>query len=487
MKIPFIEHTAIGLHMTEVAIRWVELRRIGDRIRVKNAICREVQGGDIGQTLRELVDQAAPSFRQVAVNLDSKNLKQQVIEVPYLNDEEDLWQWVEEASGQLLKKDGTGADYQIRWHMLGDPEAGQRCLFVMAPAEDIENRIELLSKSGLKPAIITSGILETGYAVMYDEKFASGPSCLLHFFEDQSAFHFYRNGLLEQIYLMPDVDKNLNTLLDESETLLAFAPDLQQETDLPVYLFDSCHLDTGITDSEDHNLKIHPATPLESLARKDEVLKADFAVAAGMAVKQLYPDLDGINFVDTVKVQQNKEAVEKKDAFRVAAICAAALLFFIVLVSLLRAYQSREIAELEARKLLLEDKITLVSEARSKLGRLKTHIDGVKQLLADRYPTAPTLERVGRLSPSDLWLLEWQMTAVEAGLGSINLNLIGLARSDRSVAGLLGRLETSEGITNVGLLNLEYVEADEMYPRSRTAGRQLVKFDIRMDFNREEK
>ncbi|MGF1670623.1 MAG: hypothetical protein ACFCU6_09255, partial [Balneolaceae bacterium] len=301
MKLPFLQHTGIGIHLGSRGIRWVELSRIRHKIFIRQSAFQAVVNGDFKTALCELVDRMRPSNPYVTANLNPADVHQIVLEVPFHDDEEELGEWLANAPGKLLPEDASLEEFAVCHYLYGDPEEAQNCLFVMARKEAVEARIELLYSAGLHPVILTTGDLEAGYGMMFDRNFIAAHALLIKSFENRGCLLEYQKGLLVGFHAFPEAEDAIE-LIEEAHSMFASSSGyLDGEAGGQIYLASEQILNHSMSDMKP-GIRIRELNPLSHLTFNNEILSPGLAVACGMAVKQLYPGLDTINMLEAACV-----------------------------------------------------------------------------------------------------------------------------------------------------------------------------------------
>lgn len=488
MKIPFVQHRGIGLHITDRVIRWVQLSRIRQRICIGRVAYREVKSGDLQVTLKGLVEEIMPDFLFVTANIDPAAVDMHVLELPFIEDEEYLVQWIRESALELLPANSNVEDYAVTHHLFGDPEEGQRSLFVVTLKKAVRERVDLLESAGLKPVLLTTGTIDPGYTVMFDEDVTTGTTWLLSVFEDQSVLLHYRNGLLEQVHTLVTEETKPGEVLAEAESLVlteaAYREEMQHKQ---AYLISGGLMDFELNDYEPENsgtsrLEFQQLGPLSHLEYKGHTLSPEFAVACGLALKQLYPSIDTLNLLEKRELEAAAEAIEKKDAMHTVVGMGAVVGILFLILMLFQWYLGGEVEKTDARVAALEDKITAVSEARNRVIRLTENVTEGKRLVAERTSTARILETLANALPTGLWLNELRLDAT-TGLRDTEIILYGFAWNDALVAVLLERFEQQKESRNVRLVYSEQAKTQDIYGDPSYSRRELVSFEVRINMN----
>ncbi|MEX2345040.1 MAG: PilN domain-containing protein [Balneolaceae bacterium] len=482
MKLPFVEHIGIGLHITEKAIRWVELSRIRDQVRVLSIYAGKVEKSDVKNCLSKLVERINPSWKYVTVNIDSSYIKQKLINVPDSEDKEHLEDWLREQKKAMIPAGLKREEFVTGHHFTGQIEDEQKCLLLVARKEPIEARINLLKSVGLEPSIITTGDLETGYAFIFDPEFTDGESCLIKAFEDYSSLHFYDEGMLNNIVELTNKTTSVSEIFEEAAVYLATEnQDIPKQRKLYAVISDYCDTEGWNRQlSGNAEKSIRMAKPLAHLKPGKDLPGSDLSVAAGMAAKQLYPALDTVNFLEDQHQENIREKIQKKDSLTTGLISGGVIIALFVLITGVQLFLSSKLDQTQQQLELVDDHITAVAEAREKVADLQQKVNHARELVGERTAMAGLMEIIGRSVPQKVWLNEMNIHESERSGEAV---LYGFAYNDAMVASLMERLEKEQAVRNVRLIFSETTEPRQVDNLSEVNPASLVQFEVRMSVN----
>ncbi len=213
-KIPFIQHTAAGLHITHEKIRWVELSRIRDHIWVKK-VDSEPVGNDLESALRKLIDRQVVTHPFVTVNVDSIPGVRKLVNMPVIDEEDILGEWIDKQYSQIVEKMGSSETFLIRHTIMDLNDENGKCLFAAIKKDDRDKIENILTGVGLTPTIITTGFLATAYGLLLTPEFVNGQHKILRLFEDESFIGHYKNGFLNSYSQLDANQMSTTDILDE--------------------------------------------------------------------------------------------------------------------------------------------------------------------------------------------------------------------------------------------------------------------------------
>jgi len=479
MKLPFIQHAGAGIHFTKKSIRWIELSRVRHKLSIKQSAVQAIENGDTKTALCKLIEKIRPSFPYVTANLDPPDVHQTVIEVPFQDDEDALFEWLAHAPKKLIPDDANLEDFAISHYLFGDPEEVQRCLFVLAGNEAVEARINLLHSAGLHPVILTSGDLEAGYGMMFNQSFITADALLIKSFENRGCLLEYQKGLLADFQIF-DETSDAKELVEEAQSMLASRSGFQ-DGDSGIQMFLST--DQAVSHSwigGSSAVKIREVCPLSHLTFKNETLSGEQTVACGMAVKQLYPGLDSINLLNSFTAKYALESIEKKDALITTAAAGGVLLLIFMILAVSGWIVENRKQQLDEQVAAMQDKITSVENARQQVSELRSAIVQVRNLVDGRRSIVGHIEAVGRALPAGVWFDDLRLQA-ESGSGKpIKLTVRGYALRERHISVLLENLERQKEIQEIRLAFSEQVDTNDIFEQENYREKSLIRYEIQI-------
>ena len=479
MKLPFIQHNGIGIHITQHAIRWVEISRINEKLKLKKVAVEKVEN-DLASSLNKLIGKLNISFPYVTVNIDGSHVKQKLIELPDFDEQEYLQYWVEEQQKDLIPKGLNQEEFVIKHHFVGVEPEQRYALFITARKQAIVDRVELLRTAGLKPVAITTGHLQAGYGLAFDEKFIDGKAPLLSIYEDGSTLHLYNQGVLSKYYELSGSWASISEAVDEAITILVSDGSSQNLKEQIIH----------VAASEYYNEAEPPSTFTEPFAKNtvmvqllselsgvDNSISSDFAIACGMAIRQLYPAMDTINLLGAEEHEIITKEIQKKDAFLTGILSGGAVVLVFLLLMIAQFFLSSNLENATQQVARMSDKIDRVNLVAEKVTHLNDQVVQARALVEGRTSMAEMLEVTGRSLPNRVWLNELSFSKSETGN---EVTLYGYAHNDALVAALMERLEKETETQNVRLIYSESVSSEDVYDNSSFENVNLVQFEVRM-------
>lgn len=479
MKLPFIQHKGIGLHITDCVLRWVELSRIGDRIRMIASDTQKILKGDIEKALAELMQRQDPSYPFVTVNIGSQHVRQRTVDLPGFEDEEYLQHWLQEQIEQIIPEGLTKEHFVSRFHLMGAEEGKRKCVFFLVNKEAVEERKRLLETAGLYPQIITTGHLQAGYGFLFNENFVSNEVQMINIFEDGTSLHCYEQGINKNYFELSDANLTVAQILNESLThFVSEGSDGNNHSPSVFYITGSEHFRDEIRAeiSDLHIGQFNFGELLKGVKKSDKELPVNMTIAAGMAIKQLYPGLDDVNFLSEEETSSISNEISQKDTSFFGLTLGAGLLTLYLALMLAQYVLNSQLSKVQKQVNLLQQHITAISEAKNEISLLKARATQAQQQVKEgKTSIAQSMELLGRTAPGGVWLKNIQLTESKKFQ---EINIDGYAKSEVLIASYMEKLEQLEFSGDVRLIVSEQVTADQIYDKTEYDRIPLITFKL---------
>lgn len=479
MRLPFIDRIAVGLHLTETSIVWAELHsRAGRIVRLHSASEAIGEGEGAAVALARLVERLDPGVRAVVTHLDPLHVRHVRLRGPAFDDEETRSAWVRAQVQQELPA-GTGLnDFVIREGRREMGEDHTACLVALARVAAVEARCALLQEAGVQPVAVGSVDAVAGHVLAFDASFAEGHSAVLISRAGEAVLAGYVEGRLQAVLPLtggagePDVlGREVVALLFGSEDSgMPGRPDRlfvlgeQQET-----------VASWLQKQVPDGLPVL-AGPVTIGARERISVPASHLLPAALAMRQLFPALEGVDFLDGTAMASWRQEVEKRDALRCLLIAGGLAAFLLVVVTAASAWIGWRQAQASEALAQMAGQVAEVEAARVDLARLEQDVEQAERLVLERTNRAGLLELVGRTAPEQLWLESINVSTPERG--DLRVMLSGVAFDERHVAAYLKRLEKGAAAHRVRLVYSESVPARTLYRQLDVRERVLTRFEV---------
>jgi Tfp pilus assembly protein PilN len=230
--------------------------------------------------------------------------------------------------------------------------------------------------------------------------------------------------------------------------------------------------------------------PLAGLLQNGEKLDARYSLAAGLALKPCFPELNAINLLPAEKSSRLKQRHEKKRALRLILAGGVLTLLCLVALNVLKLILTNKLTASEEQIFALASQLAAHAELQKEQSQLQQALTDVQRLVTQRSQYAQLLEEISRVMPEGVWLHELAIAPNDdttnenrKGTRRNQVQLRGWAFDEGKVAALLAQLENSPRVSQVRLLSTTRLAADEVWQRSRLRKMPLVEFVIASETN----
>lgn len=460
----------------------VETHRIGDTITIKS-LDQEPLDSSLEQAIQNLTSRHEFSFPYVSVNIPIDKVTCRLVNAPQIDEAEIFESWLENQYQDLIP-DGGWDEYLIRHQLLVHDEDSGKCFFAMIRYDAIERLEKLFESAGLYPVCIGTGILEMAYGLVLTEDFVSGKSHILKEFDRETLFATYQNGVLEELsFLETDDHILLSTILQDSKNKRPSFHGDKSDNSPQIYRISPGNHDKVVEESvfepqSSQDLIMKPAEDVISF--HGESIEGDHMVALGLSMKQLYRDLDDVNFVEPSKTLKYDLHKEKKEAFHLSMGLTALFIGLLVVALSFRFYADYQLSSVEVVAGNMEEQISRVETAIEDLETDRIQAIQIQQLIQDRNYFAPLLQLIGNELSKDMWLSNLFVDGHPQGR---TIQLTGFSTAEYRISEFMERLENSEQILSVRLRNSERGQASYFFRDAELPDRQLFLFDINLSYS----
>lgn len=479
IKFPFIQHTSVGIHISHATIYWVEARRLADTVKIIS-LDQEPIDDSLGQAIQNLASRHDLSYPFVSVNIPLADITYRLVNAPEIEDETIFESWLENQYSDLMPDESHWERYLIQHHLLVLGEDSAKGFFAMVAKDTVNTLQRSFESAGLYPIHIGTGILEMAYGLILSKDFVAGTSHLLKEFENESFFATYQNGVLDELtYLDPDDNSFPPAIagnITEEKSILQ-----KQDSKPPsVYRVSAGQPENDLLQTESEhdraqNFKSIPANDATSF--KGEFIPNSHMVALGLSVKQLYPDLDEINFTDPDAAAQYQRQTEKKDVVHLSIGLAAVFIGILVLALSFKLFTDFRLSSVETIAGNMAGQISAVEAAADDLQSERVQATQIQELIQDRHYFAPVLDLIGRTAPENIWLST--LSAADDSKGLL-VGISGYSATEIEISRFMERLEQADQVGPVLLQHSQRGSADDFLDDFEGNERQLFQFDINL-------
>ncbi|WP_409029381.1 PilN domain-containing protein [Gracilimonas sediminicola] len=472
MKLPFLEHTVVALDVREDCIRWVELNRLGNRLSYGGHGQVNIGGlTGLQEAIPQIKDLVTAEAYQVCCSIDDILVDLDIEEMPYFEEPEEVQEWVRGRTQEYASQHEQPVT--LASHVVEVGEDHRRCLFQLISQDKLDEYIKVLEEQEMHPVLVTTGVTEAGYAMIYQEEFvgwqaatlAGNKNARLCTYDGGLIYNAFEVSQPGELGKMEEADSYLRT---EEVSL-----ELPQHS-IPLYT----KVDAGTELTARMERPVEPITPLKSKLGSRE-LTPEYALACGIAIKAFFPTLDGINFAPDTTQEKGKQWEQKKETVRTGVLLFPPVFVILLLLFAIEGYLDVNLTESGQVLDQLSDKIELVNEKTEAVNAATASYRQVRQLVEKRRNAAQVFELVSSEIPSSVWLEN--MTIRHSSGNSYSLTLSGVATQEPLVADFMGALEQRQEIAIVELQSSRKAQLEEVLGESATGRQAVNQFQLRVE------
>lgn len=470
MNIPFYHGIGHGLYWAEERLRWVTLRRSGRDVEVVGTWAVSIRDGDEADALARLVERVDPSVRQVATHLNPAHVRCFVAEVdPYADRES----WIAGQIEDALPLNVPASDFIARTRPITGSDV-DRVLIALTRRSALEKRTALLERVGLTPVMVGALRLDVAFAYAYDPRFAPGASEVLL----EASGRTWRVPCIDGRMSAPPEPQAAPRLADALDDLLLTGEGAR------LFIAGGEGVLSPSVRNADRAVYLDARTRGTAEDDASDGVRARDVPGMALAMKQLYPDADPINFLDEDAVHAARDARDREQATQ--SLLAVCLLLAVLLAAAtgVTMVADRWQRDLQAEQAHLDTQLQEIQAAEATRDALRERLVQSRALVRQRTHVALLLENVGRSVPDAAWLSELTVlrpAPIERPTTAA-VQVRGHADDDGPVARLLSTLEGHEGIDDVRLLRSERLGAERVARQTGLERAHLNEFDIRLTY-----
>lgn len=485
LKIPFIEHTGIGIEITSRELRWIEVNRLGKRLNLKSSgeIVHNNSEASFLATLEEFKQQIESDAYHLGICIPEALVDVIVEEVPYSEEEGETEQWITQKKKELLENQ-ENEGLLSQHHLVQLDEDSKRCIFQIVDGVIVDRYQRLLSELELFPQYIGTGLLEGGYSQIYNPDFLEGVSSVVQPLNEQTYLTVFENGLIKNVYEIGTTRSNdFDFILNEAHSYLQTE---EASTDRSLNSI-SVHLaiqDAGsITGKDVSGREIHKVIPLNGKKGLEEVPSANLQ-CAGTIVRLFFPGLDAFNYSEPETIDSGILVHDKKEMIRLGVLLFAPLVVFALLTYALNKVVDYRLVESNQVMNQIGDKIEEVTQKRELLIETRDRFVDARNILEDKESVAFIFEQIGTQIPEEMWLSTMSVeNNSESPVQQVRVS--GFSGNERSVSDFLSLLEKSQEVRQASLILSQKVEASSNRLLQNPELIGATQFEILIQFSRQ--
>ncbi len=470
IKVPFLEHTAVGIEITDELIRWVEVDRSGKKWTLKgfDEVAHNGSEASLISKLEALKESVESDAYHIAVVIPELLFEVIIEELPYFEEAEEIDKWLDSKSKELT---AGKENVLIQSHLIDIGEDSKRCLFQVIDQEKRDLYLAVLHKAGLYPEVISTGIFESGYSQIFNPEFIEGYSAVLEIINNEYQLTVFKNGLIFNFYSLvaPESD-SMEYLWTQAESCLLSEESKQDTNSDGMLVYTSISQAALRVQDTGSGRELNSLSPLQRKKGFD-ALEGAYSLSTGILVKFFFQGIDSFNVIsEEAKVDAVQEH-DKKETLRLGVLLFVPLIIFGLLTYALSKVVDYQLVESNQVMATIGDKIELVNKERQKLIQMKDSFVEAKNLISDRESFAYLFQLIAETIPEQVWVED-----LNVRLGANNgkeMVLKGEATNERAVTRFLSSLESRNEVESVSLLLSERIE-----PEDREYVSQILKFEL---------
>lgn len=454
-KVPFIEQTGVGIEIAEGCVRWIEVDRLGNKLTLSTWGEIEYKGTEESfcECIEQIKDELKADAYQVGLSIPEVLQKVIIEEVPYSEEEEEIERWIKEKVNEI-STNFENHEIEIQHQIIELDEDNKRCLFQVFELKNRDRFSRLLLESEIYPTYISGGLLEPGYAQIYNPEFSEGTSAVISRIDPKQFLILFEQGLVKNVYELSE-DEDSGFILSEADSYLQ-----SEEANLDLALHSiPLFISSSMIEVKERSIHSRSVIKTEPLVGKKgfEKIPSRYSPISGLTIKLFFPNVDSFNGANQEIVESAILQYDKKEALRTAILLFAPLIFFGLITYALGKFVDYQLVESNQIMGQIGSKIEEVSSKRTHLLATRDQFVKVKTILEEQVPVAHIFEMIGNIIPQDVWLTELDASKNERNK-NIQLRAFGYSKGEASVSIFLNRLEELEEVSQASLIVSEKVE-----------------------------
>lgn len=437
LTIPYYLHRAVGVHVGDHAVRWVELRRTRRGPRLVTADEEPIRDGDLTAALAALKTRCRPSSPSVATHLDPLHVRHTTTTTPPPDDAAEPEEWAAHQLQRALPAPADPEAFAVRVRLLPGKEeaAASPGTLAFARTDAVAERTRTFEDAGLSPVVVTTLPAAAAQAIA-----RAGRAHLLVLDAAEALLVDARDG--EVIDVEPLGPVSPEVALEEAEhraaALAETAPSrraLLSTVSLPADL------------AERATAKGWNAAPIPVRG-----LSPEHSLAAALALG-LLRQTPALDFLPPDDARRRRMQREREAATSYTLGVGIALLLVLAALICGESYLGVQGRALDAELEAAAPRLATIRQAEAERDRLRAAAARAAEE-AGAPSGARTLETLGRLVPERLWLTGLSLDPDSSGA---RLTLEGMTRDDGedgTVTVLLERLEEAPAFGNARFANV---------------------------------
>jgi|GEM_PF-6334242 len=444
LKLPFIETSYVGIHIEGNEFRWVELSKLGNKVKTKSFGSLPVEDF-LEKTIEDFKKELSTDSYHIGICVP-ETLSEIFVEDVSVPDEESEGRLFFDQYEKRVVAEYNEKGLDVTFEIIEVEEEQKRIIGQAIDTDSFKGITKSFEESGLYPVYITNGLFDVGYTQISNPDFIAGTGSVLTKAGGFSYLLVYDGGTISQAYSLGR-EKDLESELFESDSILK-SEELTREMppdSIPLF-YSGESLTVDFQRVAQHSLTAH--TP----GKKS--VPSEYDKALGTAIKMAYPELDSLNLQLDAHTKKGEWNYAKSELIRLSVLLFAPLIFFFLSI-----YAVEKIIEpglFEATQVVdkISGNLALVEEEQEKIRVLQQEFLEKRADFEDKVYVTEHFEIIASLIPRELWLTELD---ISNGGGGVHIMLEGESSNSNSISTFLRRFQDHPSTENVRLVSSETI------------------------------
>lgn len=455
MFIPYLDRIGVGVALGRNGIHYVRLKRRLNKITLLNHQFLPFLE-TVEKTLQQIDLSDLKSYPFIATSLPAFLVNYKQVEIS--NQEE--WIVQEQLEDAIEEwKVSLGQD-EIAVQSVAIPSEydGLQYLLVSVSQEAIAQQKSLLENLGIRVGLMSGGNVDAWLAFTTDSNEENKEEALFIQDKNQLDIWLYRNKSLfyvdqidfeEPKYVKEEVDFILKSNFSDPDLVEV----LWVSADLAVQPYPTAKVLPGI--------ELKKSLPAESVT------------AVGLAMRMLFPQLGGVNFLDNEQKHAFKIEIDKFHAIRYILSTGTILLVFLIGIWFGGWYFQNEIRK-DSAAFIVAKKTQLKADSIAKHVNDKHYnLNKSISFLNSRTKISPLLYQIGKSVPYGIWLSNVEIK----GLGNVEIIVEGYSEQAEFVTAYIETLNTKFQLESI---ETKHLDGETALSQTKVNSRPLTAFTIKL-------
>ncbi|MBN1781872.1 PilN domain-containing protein [bacterium] len=483
---------AAGVDIGPSGIRIVELGRRFNRIFLLNHDEEPLDSFyspavAVQRALSRLYDRSPHMTREAVIHTEGKGIRHMTADAPVM-DASSLDGWVTAQVMQRLPEGIAADDLSIAHHILSASENGYKLWITYCQARIVSEKREWMESAHVNTASVGGDILDMHHAYIPAGDIPSDQlQGLILIRENETVCTLAGNGRPVMTDTLPHEGRRITSDAVWNRCLKRW----QESGNLNLHRV--IWVDGRFHDEETEPLSLPDSkspwpvmteNPLSAWLDTESPLPPRFGLAAGLALKRLYPSLNTIDLLPDTEKRRVRDRTEKRRAMTWILAVGGIFVLLLFILNLLHIASENSLAASEDRITAMNDQIISIELAKKEQARLSRTLQNMHQLMVNRSGHAALFEEISRVVPAEIWLQGLILEPVYDGRlrdkikTGDRLDIRGWALSDSRITTLISNLESSKFLKDIRLEEREQLTSDDVLKQTGEFSVPLIHFRV---------